>query len=162
MAHPARPFGLAVRAAGLGAVAGLRSQLPLALLAFAANRGTFASAAGPPLSRLRSRRGQAICGLSAAGELVADKLPRTPSRLAPGPLAGRVAFGALAGAAVAREANRATGLGAVLGGAGAALGAFAGYQLRSAAGRATGIPDPAWGAVEDAVALTLGLALIRQ
>ncbi len=52
-------------------------------------------------------------------------------------------------------------LGAVLGAGGAVLGAQAGYHARAALGRATGIPDPVWGAVEDAAAVTLGMGVLH-
>lgn len=156
------PFGIAARAAGLGVVAGLRSQLPFALLAAAANRGRFAAATGRPIGLLRSRGALVGFGLSAAGELVGDKLPMTPSRLQPLPLAGRVLVGAAAGATLAREAGRATGFGAALGAAGGALGSFGGYHLRVAAGRATGLPDPVVAVAEDALAIGLGAASLRR
>ena len=162
MAQAMLPIGEALRVAQLGAVGGMRSQLPFALLALAANRGEFASGAAPPLGLLRSPKALAGFGLAAAGELVGDKLPRTPSRLAPGPLAGRIAFGAAVGAAVAREADWSTGPAAGLGAAGAALGAFAGYHLRANAGRATGLPDPVWAVVEDVLAVTLGVTTLRR
>lgn len=152
------PLKVAAGAAGLGFVAGLRSQLPFALLAAAANQGRFAAGAAGPLALLRSRNTVIGLGLSAAGEMVGDKLPMTPSRLDPLPLAGRIGIGGAAGAAVAREAGRAVGLGAGLGAAAAALGAFGGYRLRAAAAEATGLPDPLVAVVEDALAIGIGLA----
>ena len=148
------------RATLLGVVAGMRTQLPLALLAFAAREGTFAVNDGPPLSLLRAPATFPLVATSALGELVADKLPLTPSRLAPGPLLGRLAFGGIAGATVALEGKGPALKGALLGAAGAGLGAFAGYHLRAALGRKTGVPDPAWGAVEDVTALCLGLRAV--
>ena len=149
------------RALALGAVAGMRTQLPLALLAFAARSGCFAARAGPPLSLLRSPAVFPLLALSAAGEMVVDKLPIAPSRLAPGPLFGRLVFGGVAGAVVAQEADHSTVAGAALGAVGAALGAEAGYHTRVALGRVTGVPDPVWGAVEDVAALALGLLVVR-
>ncbi len=153
---------VAGRAAVLGAATGLRSQLPLTLLAVAAQRGGFAATTGSPLGLLRSRYALVGLGLLTAGELVGDKLPRTPSRLAPGPLTGRLLFGALVGAAVAREAGYLAAAGAVIGAAGAGAGAFAGYRARTSLGRATAIADPVWGVVEDLVALSLGALALRD
>jgi uncharacterized membrane protein len=110
---------------------------------------------------LRSPVVQKLLMLSAVGELVGDKLPFLPSRLTPGPLIGRMLFGGLAGAAVAKEARLHPALGGLLGAGGAVLGAQAGYHSRVALGRATGVPDPVWGAVEDAAAVTLGMAVVR-
>ena len=162
MTRTGSPAEVVLRAALLGVVAGMRSQLPFALLALAARRDEGA-AAGDGLARvLRSKRAAVGFGLSVVGELVGDKLPVTPSRLDPLPLAGRVVFGGVAGAVLAREAGGNPSLGAVAGGAGSLLGAFGGYQARVALGRATGVPDPVWGAVEDAVAVSLGLLAVRR
>lgn len=151
--------GAYARAAALGAVAGLRSMMPLALLAATANRpgDTPSGSRAPGLPPLLRSRGALIgFGLAAGGELVGDKLPQTPSRLAAGPLGARLFLGATAGALVCRAGGQSPLPGAVLGAVAAGAFAFAGYHLRAAAGRATPIPDPAWGAVEDAIALGLG------
>ncbi|MGB0096325.1 MAG: hypothetical protein WBP81_27775 [Solirubrobacteraceae bacterium] len=44
--------------------------------------------------------------VNAAVELVRDKLPSMHSRLEPGPLAGRAVFAGMAGAILARGADR--------------------------------------------------------
>jgi uncharacterized membrane protein len=162
VAQSALPVGEAWRVAQLGVVAGLRSQLPFALLALATRRGEFAADRDAPLGLLRKPASLPVLGLLAGGELVGDKLPMVPSRVSPGPLIGRVAIGAAAGAAVAGEAGRAVGLPAALGGAGAALGSLAGYQFRTKLGRATGLPDAALAVAEDALALGLGVLALRR
>lgn len=75
------------RAALLGAAAGARSATPLAALA---------QRTGNPWVRAAAAAG-------AAGELIADKLPGTPSRLRPAPLGGRLVLGGLAGFLYARR-----------------------------------------------------------
>lgn len=151
----------AFQAAGLGFVAGMRSQLPLALLAVGTGRGRFAEDAEGPLALLRIPTAQRLFVLSAIGEFVGDKLPFVPSRLKPGPLFGRMLFGALAGAAVASEHRSSPLLGAALGAGGAVLGAQAGYHARVALGNTTPIPDPAWGVVEDAAAMAIGMSVVH-
>lgn len=150
-----------VQAVGLGVVAGMRSQLPLALLALGAGRGRFAIDADGAVGLLRSPVVQRLLVLSAVGELVGDKLPFAPSRLTPGPLIGRMLFGGLAGAAVASETRRSLLLGAVLGAGGAVFGSWVGYHARVALGSATGIPDPVWGIVEDVAVVTLGMGVVH-
>jgi uncharacterized membrane protein len=140
----------------------MRSQLPLALLAVAARRDRAEDGAAAPAGFLGSDRAALGFGLAAVGELVGDKLPFTPSRLDPLPLAGRLGFGGAAGAVVARAAGGPAILGLAAGAAGGLLGAFGGYRARVAAGRATGVPDPVWGAVEDAVAVSIGLLAVRR
>jgi uncharacterized membrane protein len=148
--------GVYVRAAALGAVAGMRSQLPLAALAVAARRRTFAADAGPPLSYLRSPAALRLLALAASGELVVDKLPFVPSRHELGPMAGRVVVAAVAGAALAHEAGASTPVGGLAAAVVAGLVTDGTYHARASLGRVTGIPDPFLGAAEDCVALTLG------
>ncbi|MGH2616769.1 MAG: DUF4126 family protein [Thermomicrobiales bacterium] len=162
MAHDPGSVSVDAQAAGFGMIAGMRTQLPLALLALAASRGRFADGSEAPLSLLRSPVVARVLALSAAGELIVDKLPFTPSRLDPGPLFGRLLIGGVAGAAITAEARDSAVLGAALGAAGAFVGAQSGYHARAWLGRATDVPDPVWGAVEDATAIALGLLLLRE
>jgi uncharacterized membrane protein len=148
------------RVATLGFVAGLRSQMPLALLAVAASRGDIAEGVPMPMGWLRNRWIAAGLGLAAVGELIGDKLPITPSRLEPGSLAGRTVFGGLAGGVVARLDGRSTPVGFALGGVGAVAGSFGGYHARVWIGRRTGLPDAVVAVGEDVVALVLGCAVV--
>ena len=161
MKPDASPVSDYARAAGIGVVAGLRSQLPLALISLAVWRGELNSD-GPVRGRLRSPRILAVLGLSALGELVGDKLPIVPSRTAPKPLAGRVLFGGVAGTVLSAESGRSSLAGAALGGLGALLGSYAGQRARAALGRTTGVPDPVLGVVEDALALAIGSMVTRR
>lgn len=147
-------------AALLGVVGGIRSQAPLALLGAANTHGRFAEGGPAVLALLRSTRVKTGLTLAAAGELVGDKLPFAPSRLSPGPFAGRLLFGGLAGAATFADGGRAPLAGAALGAAGAAAGAAGGYVARDTLTRATPVPGPVWAVVEDAVALVLGVVAI--
>jgi uncharacterized membrane protein len=149
------------RALLLGAVAGMRSQLPIALLGLESARGRFDPGSSWPARRLARPGGVAAAVLASVGELVADKLPATPDRTRPGPFTGRVASGALAGAAVYQDADRPVASGAVVGAVAAAASTLALARARAALGRRTRLPDPAWGVVEDALALTLGLLAVH-
>ncbi|MET9254866.1 hypothetical protein [Streptomyces sp. NPDC003717] len=82
-----------VRAALIGAATGLRSQYGVAALSLTAGRPR-------PAARSWLRRA-ALTAATAEG--VADKLPSTPSRLAPRGLLPRLGVGALTGAALARR-----------------------------------------------------------
>jgi uncharacterized membrane protein len=70
-------------------------------------------------------------------------------------------MGGIAGALVAREARQSTALGLLTGIAGATAGSYAGYHARHTLVRVTGFPDFVWAVSEDALALGLGLCLIR-
>lgn len=146
----------------LGVTAGMRSQMPLALLALAARQGRVNVGRGRPWSLLRSPKMGGILCLSAAGEMIGDKLPATPSRLEPGPLGGRLVFGAVAGAAVSPGSRGSRLGGALLGLAGAAAGAYGGYHARSILGQRTDVPDPFWGMVEDGAAIGIGSLAVRR
>lgn len=146
----------------LGITAGMRSQLPLALLALASRRGLLNVGPEPPWTWLRLPKVGIATGLLAAGEIMNDKLPITPSRLEPAPLGGRLTFGALAGAACSPAERGSRLQGALLGAAGAGMGAYGGYRLRAALGKDTGLPDPVWGAVEDGVALGIGFLALQR
>jgi uncharacterized membrane protein len=153
----ARP--LLLTAGLLGVTAGLRSQLPNAALAARGLEPTRG-----PLAVLGSGAGRRASYLAAAGEIVADKLPATPSRMDRGPLAGRLVSGALAAVAF----GSATGVRgarlvppALVGAAGAYLGSWGGATARKAAAEATGLPDPVVAVGEDLVAVGLAALAVR-
>jgi uncharacterized membrane protein len=149
------------RAAALGFVGGLRSMTPLALLSQLRSKGEAPSPSNL-VGYLKSPAARIITGLLAAGELVGDKLPTTPSRLAPAPLGGRIVIGALAGWILCQQAKQSPVLGALLGAMGAATGSAAGYYARSWLDNVTKWPDPIFGGVEDLVALGLGYLVTRE
>jgi uncharacterized membrane protein len=96
--------------------------------------------------------------LSAAAELVSDKLPIVPPRIETSPLIGRMVFGSLAGGIVAGSDRGSVPVGALLGAVGAVAGSYGGYYARAEIKQATGLPDLPVAICEDAVALALGLA----
>jgi uncharacterized membrane protein len=149
------------KAVAIGVVAGMRSQMPLALLALAANQGKFATQAGLPLGLLRSPIALGVFGLAAIGELIVDKLPFTPNRNEPGSLVGRTISGGIAGAAIGHDRHSSALTSALVGAVASGLATEATFHLRAAAGRRTGLPDPLLGGVEDALAIALGIWAIR-
>ncbi|GEL73771.1 DUF1990 family protein [Myxococcus virescens] len=149
-----RAHGL--RALGLGVLAGMRSMSAPAL----ASRWLTKT---QPDSEDRLARTLAhpwtprVLGLLAVGELVADKLPMAPPRVAAVPLTGRMLSGALAAASVTTERQRGVRLAAAALGALAALASsWAFYSLRRTATKKLGVPDVAVALTEDA--LLAGLA----
>ena len=95
------------------------------------------------------------------GELIVDKLPVTPSRTSPPPLLGRMASGALVGAALFASEDRDTAVGGLLGAAAALASAYAGESLRVRAAQRLGVPDPFVALIEDAIVLIAGARLLR-
>ena len=135
------------RAAALGAASGSRSTAGITALALTSrpdDLGVIASRAG-------SRPGQVVTPLAAAGELTADKLPFTPSRLGAPGLVPRIALAATAAAGMAiRDGERPEPAAAVA--AVAAFGSAAlGVQFRALAARRLGSDLPGAFA-EDALA----------
>ncbi len=153
---------LIVPALLLGVVAGLRSQLPGALLALAVRQGRLPHGQRIPLRWLGARWGLPAAALAASGELIGDKLPITPSRLSPAPLIGRLVSGGAAGAAIADATGQSAITGAALGAVGAGIGSVAGYYGRAYLSTATGIASPIWGVAEDIVAIGLSQLAISR
>ncbi len=113
------------------------------LLGFATGLRTFSAPAALALRARRLNAPRRAVLLAAAGELVADKLPAMPSRLARRGLTGRLIGGALCGRLVAGPPGAA-------GAAGAALaGALAGHAVRARR------PGLLTAFCEDAVAISL-------
>jgi uncharacterized membrane protein len=139
-----------LRAAALGAATGSRSTAGIAAVALTARRDD----PGALASRLGGRTGGALTAVAAAGELVLDKLPVVPSRLAPQGLAPRIAFGATAAGAVARRDGHDSGLPGLVGAASAVGNALLWVRLREAGRRRFGTDRPGAFA-EDALAALL-------
>ncbi|SHT88213.1 putative transmembrane protein [Mycobacteroides abscessus subsp. bolletii] len=152
--------GLYVAALLIGIVAGLRAMTPLAVLSWAAFakclllEGTWASF-------LASLVVAIIATVLAAGEIVNDKLPKTPSRKAPPAFAARVVLGAFYGAVfgtLAHDTSSGLFIGLVLGAIGAVIGTLGGAWVREALASAFGKDLPA-ALIEDAITIAAALAI---
>jgi uncharacterized membrane protein len=150
---------LSVPAFLIGVVAGLRAMTPLAAVSWAARHGR-PRLANPPLAFLGSTATPYITTLLAIGELVNDKLPKTPSRKAPPAFLTRIAVGAFCGAALARPAGQAV-IGGVAGAAGAVAGTLGGYEFRRCLVKASGGKDLPIALLEDAIAVTAAFAVVE-
>jgi uncharacterized membrane protein len=143
---------IAVLAFLIGIIAGLRSMTAPALVAWGARLGRL-RLEGTALAFLDSGVALWLLTALALGELVADKLPKTPSRTRPGPFAGRILTGALSGAALTAGTGGSLALGAVLGALGAVAGTLGGYTARTRLVPALGVPDSVVALAEDVVAV---------
>ena len=115
-----------------------------------------------PLSLIGSLPGVAILTLLAVGELVADKLPRTPSRTAPPGLIARIVMGGLTGACVAAGGAQGIFFGVVLGVVGGVVGCFLGYRARIGLVRALGTRDFYVALAEDIVAIAGSMWVVSR
>jgi uncharacterized membrane protein len=150
-----------VLAIGIGIVAGLRSLTAPAVVAWAAHLG-WLNLHGSPLAFMGSTTAVAIFSLLAVGELVADKLPRTPKRTAVASLLARILTGGLCGACLCAASGTSLLAGALLGGIGGVIGAFTGYETRSRLVSNLHIKDFLVAACEDLVAIALAFFLVSR
>jgi uncharacterized membrane protein len=149
-----------ILAAGIGFVAGLRSLTAPAAVSWAAHLG-WLNLQGSSLAFMGSTAAVAIFSILALAELVADKLPMTPSRTTPGPLMARIVMGSLSGACIAASAGPGLLLGGmVLGGIGGVIGAFAGYQARRRLVSGLKVKDAVVAVLEDLVAIGLAFLIV--
>jgi uncharacterized membrane protein len=145
----------------IGVIAGLRSMTAPTVVAWAAHlkwldlRQTWAAFMASTVT---------LCILTALAiaELVADKLPKTPSRKSPGPFVARIVLGALSGAALCAAARQSSAAGAFLGGLGAVVGTLGGYEARTRLVKIWKVPDLVVALLEDAVAIGGGLFIVSR
>jgi uncharacterized membrane protein len=152
---------VALLAMGIGIVAGLRAMTAPAVVAWAAHLG-WINLAGSYFAFMGSKWVVALLTIAALGELVNDKLPKTPARTAAGPFAARIVMGVLTGSCVAIAGGASLMLGALLGVVGAVIGTFGGYKARVGLVKSLGVPDFAIAIPEDMVAIGLALLLVRR
>ncbi|MBU8899763.1 hypothetical protein KRR26_29545 [Corallococcus sp. M34] len=107
----------------------------------------------------KTRRVARLLTTLAAGELVVDKLPFAPPRIAPPALAGRLASGAFTGATLARAKRQPVLAFAVMGGLAALASSFAFYGLRQLATQRLRVPDVVAALFEDGLTLLAGSRL---
>ena len=147
----------------IGVAAGLRSQVPTAMLAIAARDGQLPKRHGPVWERLDSEVGQRLTLIGMVGEMAVDKLPQVPARIQSGGQYFRIAAGAGSGALLtAGLGGRSGGIifGALAGGAGAAVGTYGGYYGRQQVRKLLGCPDFPIAVAEDISALALARAAV--
>ena len=132
----------------LGAASGARGQLGVATVVARSDRSL------PPIFRQPWTRWLLV--MAAAGELVVDKLPSTPSRLEPPGISGRLAMGALAASLFAQTRQAPWLPAAAIGASSAAIAAKIGHDVR--ARLAQQVPDAAVAVIEDELALGLAVA----
>jgi uncharacterized membrane protein len=129
----------------------MQTSLPIRSFAIGAATG-LRTMSGPTAVAMGTGWGR-ILPFLAVGELIADKLPSTPSRTIPAALVARMAGGALAGRSVAAAGGRNLLVGTLAGIAGAVGAAYAGAAYRKFASRH--IPAMVAALLEDGVAIAV-------
>jgi uncharacterized membrane protein len=123
----------------IGMLSGLRALSPIAVLCWLALLHRL------PLTGWASFAGSKVAvvlfSLGAVGELISDKLPKTPSRLKQPGFTVRIVLGGLCGLLLAGAGSFSLIGGALLGAIGAVAGSYLGYFARSRITGNLGLPD---------------------
>lgn len=141
----------------IGVIAGLRAMTAPAAVAWAARVG-WLPLAGLPLAWLGGWIAVGALTVLAGLELVADQLPKTPSRKVPIQFGSRILSGAFSGAALMMPSGHWL-RGAVIGAVGAVLGTLGGAELRGRLAVKFGNDAPA-AFIEDAIAVGGALLIV--
>lgn len=144
----------------IGFFAGLRSLTAPAATGWAVHLGWMKLRG--QLALIGSIPAVAIFTLLAVVEMVADKMPNTPSRTAPPGLIARIVMGGLTGACVAAAGGQGALLGSVIGVVGGVVGCFGGYKARTRLVKALGTPDIYVALLEDLVAIAGSLWVVSR
>lgn len=116
---------------------------------------------GTPLNFLSHPITRWILGIAAIGELINDKLPKTPSRKAPPQFIVRVITGALSGAAIGASQQSLNG-GLIAGAIGAVVGTLGGAEFRGRLAAAIGGKDLPIALLEDVIAIVGGVLIVTH
>lgn len=143
----------------VGLVAGLRSMLSPAIVSWCARLG-YLALTGTPLAFMGYRFTPIVFTVLAVAELIADKLPQTPSRKAPPGFITRLISGALVGATVGASGHALAG-GLILGIIGAVVGTYGGAAVRAKLAAAFHRDFPA-AILEDIVAILIGVLSVLK
>src|SRR5437762_6902935 len=144
----------------IGVVTGLRAMTAPAVVSWGARLG-WLHLENTWLAFLGSAITPYILSALAIGELVNDKLPKTPSRKAPPSFAVRVVIGALCGAALGAQSQAVAG-GLLAGVLGAVAGTLGGYEGRIRLVKAIGGKDLPIALLEDALAIGGAVAIVSR
>jgi uncharacterized membrane protein len=144
----------------IGVVVGLRSMTAPAAVSWAARLGRL-HLENTCLAFLGFAATPYIISVLAIGELIADKLPGTPSRKAPVGFIARLVSGALCGASLGATSHALIG-GLVAGVLGGAAGTLGGYEFRARLVRAIGGKDLPIALLEDVIAICASVLIVSR
>jgi uncharacterized membrane protein len=144
----------------IGVVGGLRAMTAPAAVSWAARLG-WLHLENTWLAFLGFAATPYILSVLAIGELINDKLPKTPSRKAPVPFGARIVVGALCGAAIGATSDALTG-GLLAGALGGVAGTLGGYEFRARLVRAIGGNDLPIALLEDAIAVCGAFLIVSR
>jgi len=136
---------------GIGILSGLRALSPIAVVCWLAMLHRLSLNGW--VSFVGSKVAVGLFSLGAVGELISDKLPKTPSRLKQPGFTIRIVMGAFCGLVLATAATFSVIGGALLGAVGAVAGSYLGYFVRTRVTANFGLPDLPVALVEDVICI---------
>lgn len=143
----------------VGVVAGLRSMMAPAVVSWFAHLNRI-SVGSTYVALMNYRITAVVFSILAVAELVADKLPKTPSRKQPPSFVIRILSGSLVGATVGASGDKLL-IGLCLGAVGAVVGTLGGAAVRGKLASAFGRDLPA-AILEDIAALAIAIFSILK
>jgi uncharacterized membrane protein len=135
----------------IGVLSGLRALSPIAIVCWLAMLHRLSLIGW--VSFVGNKVAVALFSLGAVGELISDKLPKTPSRLKQPGFSIRIVKGAFCGLVLATAGSFSIAGGALLGAVGAVAGSYLGYFVRSGVTGKFGLPDLPVALVEDVICI---------
>lgn len=146
---------------GLGTLAGMRSSSAPAITSQILSHHHSIRLQRSNLKFMQSKTVANTLTLLSLGEVVADKIPSIPNRIAPASVSFRGLSGALAGASIYKARGGNAVVGAMIGASAAVASSFISFYLRRGVVKRTKIIDPLIGAIEDALVAGAGIGLIQ-
>ncbi len=143
----------------IGVIAGLRALMAPTIVSWGAGLGWF-SLAGSSLNFMSFAVTRYILSFLALGELINDKLPKTPSRKVPPQFIARIVTGAFSGAVLGASRNSLVG-GLVAGAIGAVVGTLGGSAVRTELAKLAGRDLPV-AFLEDLIAIFGALFIVSR
>lgn len=150
-------MAIVLLAFAIGIIAGLRSMMAPAAVSWAARLGLL-NLSNSHIAFLGYAWTPWIFSIAAIGELINDKLPRTPSRKVPAQFITRLITGGLGGWALGAPSGRSI-LGTIAGILGAVVGTLGGSEARAMLGKAFG-KDLLAALLEDVVAIVGAIVIV--
>lgn len=150
-----------IQAIGLGNVAGIRSMVAPSIVSDYFSSHQNINLYKSRINFMQSPMTSAITKALSMAEFAGDKLPGTPDRIILPQVLGRIASGALVGATIFQANRESIIKGAVIGGVAALAATYASFFARKFFGEMFSLKNSVAGAIEDALAVGGGAAIMR-
>lgn len=150
------------KAVGLGALAGLRTTIPPAVISHFKSRKENSGLSNSKLSFMQSSLASVVTKLLSTAEVTADKMPGTSKRIELSQTLPRIASGALVGALVFQAAKDNYIKGALIGGVSALAATYISFYTRKNLKKIPYVKDPVLGFLEDMFVLKSSKSLLGK